>query len=68
MNELATMATVDELAAYLRVNRKTIYDAVKQGELPGARNLRGTIRIHTPTVLAWFATGESPVKQSRRSK
>lgn len=60
--------TVDECAAYLRVNRKTIYDAVKEGGLPGARNVRGTIRIHKPTVLAWFASGEVPVKQRKRAK
>ncbi len=60
--------TVDECAKYLRVNRKTIYDAVKRGELPGAQSIRGTIRIHRETVLAWFATGEAPAKQRKRTR
>lgn len=66
MNDIANdIMTVDELAAYMRVNRKTIYDAVAAGELPGARKLRGTIRIHKPTVLAWLETGELPKPKKR---
>jgi excisionase family DNA binding protein len=60
--------TVDETAAYMRVNRKTIYDAVKLGKFPGAQYVQGAIRIHRPTVVEWFATGEVPVKQRKRTK
>lgn len=60
--------TVEELAAYMNVNRKTIYDAIAAGELPGARKLRGTIRIHKPTVLAWLSEGESTPKQRKRQR
>lgn len=60
--------TVDECAEFLRVNRKTIYDAVRDGELPGAKNVRGTIRIHKPTVVEWLATGEVPVSKRKRAR
>ena len=48
------MLTVDELAALLRVEPKTIYRAVKLGEIPGARRLGRAIRIHRPTLLRWL--------------
>jgi len=60
--------TVDEAAEYLRVNRKTIYDAIKNGELPGAKSVRGTIRIHKPTVIAWLASEDVPLKQRKRTR
>lgn len=60
--------TVDEAATLLRLNRKTIYDAVKLGELPGARYVRGTIRIHKPTLLASFESMDVPSKQRKRSR
>jgi excisionase family DNA binding protein len=64
---VSDIITVDELAEYMKVNRKTIYNMVKEGELPGARRFRDTIRIHKPTVLAWIAAGEStPVQRKRR--
>lgn len=59
---------VDQIAECIGVNRKTIYDAVNAGELPGAQKLRGTIRIHKPTVLAWFELGYVPPTQQKRTK
>lgn len=59
--------TVDEAAAYLRCNTKTIYDAVKSGQLPGAVHLGRVIRIHKPTVDAWLVSGnELPKPRKRR--
>lgn len=65
---LAEFITVDECAALLRLNRKTVYDAVREGELPGAKTVRGTIRIRKETVLAWFASEGVPLKQQKRSR
>ncbi len=65
---MSDIITVDELAEYMKVNRKTIYDAVRDGELPGARKLRGTIRIHKPTVLAWLMSGEGSDKPRKRTR
>ena len=61
---LPAVLTVEELAAYLRVNRKTIYQAIAAGELPGARHIGGTIRICRDAVLTWLS-GEGRVSSSR---
>jgi excisionase family DNA binding protein len=56
--------TVDELAELLRVDRKTAYSAIAQGEIPGVRRIGRTIRISRDTVLIWL--GEGRVSRSRR--
>ncbi|MBK8999624.1 MAG: helix-turn-helix domain-containing protein [Myxococcales bacterium] len=58
--------TVDELAALLRVNRKTAYAAIKAGEIPGVRHIGGVIRAHRDTVLAWLQEGQARVPRPRR--
>ena len=45
--------TVDELAAFLRVDRKTAYAAIRAGEIPGVKRLGRVIRVYRPTVLEW---------------
>lgn len=67
-SELPDIMNVDELAEFMRVNRKTIYDMIKFGELPGAQSVRGTIRIRKQAVLAWLDAGGVPVKQRKRAK
>ena len=58
--------TVDEVAELLRVNRKTVYAAIKLGEIPGARRIGGAIRLHRTTVLTWSAAGQGRVSRGRR--
>jgi len=58
--------TVDELAALLRVNRKTVYDALARGDIPGARRIGATYRILRDAVLEWLASGQDRVSRSRR--
>jgi excisionase family DNA binding protein len=60
--------TVDELAALLRVNRKSIYEALSRGEIPGARRLGSTYRILRGAVLEWLASGQDRVARSRRNR
>jgi excisionase family DNA binding protein len=60
--------TVDELAALLRVNRKTVYDALSRGEIPGTRRLGATYRILRDAVLEWLASGQDRVARSRRNR
>jgi len=61
------IVTVEELAVYLRCNTKTIYDAIKLGQLPGAQRLGRVIRVHKPTVVAWLVSGnELPKPRKRR--
>ena len=62
-----SVLTVDELAALLRVNRKTVYDALARGEIPGARRIGRRYRILRDRVLEWLATGQGRVSRSRRS-
>jgi excisionase family DNA binding protein len=57
--------TVDELAALLRLNRKTVYDALARGEIPGARRIGATYRILRAAVLDWFASGQARVSRKR---
>lgn len=64
--ELSPVITVDELAALLRVNRKTAYAAIAAGEVPGVRRLGGAIRVHRDAVLAWLAEGQDRISHSRR--
>jgi excisionase family DNA binding protein len=52
---LPDVLTADEVAALLRVNRKTVYAAFKRGEIRGGRRIGGTIRFSRDRVLAWLA-------------
>ncbi len=67
-SELHEVMTVDEAAAYLRVNRKTIYDAVKRNEMPGAQWFGRAIRIRKEEVINSFVTGMLPAKQRKRTR
>ena len=57
--------TVDELAAEIGVNRKTLYNFIQMGFLPGVRRICGRITIHRPTVIEWYRTGKGAVPRSR---
>ena len=43
--------TVDEAARLLRVNRKTLYDAVRDGRVPGVIPMGRSIRIGCDALL-----------------
>jgi excisionase family DNA binding protein len=58
--------TVDELAALLRVERKTAYAAIARGEIPGVRRIGTRLRISRTAVLTWLAQGQGCVSRSRR--
>jgi excisionase family DNA binding protein len=63
-----SVMNVEELAALLRVNRKTVYEALSRGEIPGARRLGATYRILRGAVLDWLASGQDRVARSRRNR
>lgn len=48
--------TVREVAALLRLNRKTIYDAAARGELP-SRRVGRRVLISRAALVAWLASG-----------
>lgn len=66
---LPTVMTVEELAAYMRVDRKSIYEMVARRELPGAVRVGRMIRISTKAVMAWLEGGSPrrPVRSARRA-
>ncbi|MGK4001131.1 helix-turn-helix domain-containing protein [Sorangium sp. So ce1036] len=47
--------TPDELAAYLRISRKTVYGLIRDGVIPGVKRLKRILRIYRPAVLEWAA-------------
>jgi excisionase family DNA binding protein len=63
---LPEIFTVDELTALLRLNRKTTYEAIAAGKIPGAVRIGRTIRISRAAVLDWFRNGQGRVSRSRR--
>jgi excisionase family DNA binding protein len=60
--------TIEELATYLRLNHKTIRDAIGRGDIPGVRRFGGAVRIHRDTVVSWLASGQGRVVGSRRTR
>ena len=52
------VVTVDELAQYLRIDRKSIYAAIHSGRMPGAQRFGRTWRVSLPAVMKWLAKGE----------
>ena len=46
-------------------NRKTLYNFIRAGLLPGVRRICGRITIHRPTVIEWYRTGQGAVPRSR---
>jgi excisionase family DNA binding protein len=63
---LPPVLTVEELAAFLRVNHKTVREAIERGDVPGVRRLGTTIRVSRDTVLAWLSSGQGRVSRSKR--
>ncbi len=51
--------TVDEAAELLRINRKTLYDAVKINQVPGVVHVGRVIRIHRGALLSWCSGNSS---------
>ena len=61
------LITVDELAAMMGLNHKTVYAMIQDDQIPGVRRVRSrTIRIHRDTVLRWLATGQKGDSRPRR--
>jgi excisionase family DNA binding protein len=49
-----SVLTIDEAAKLLRVNRKTLYQAVKLGQVPGVVRLGRVIRLSRTALLHWM--------------
>ena len=61
---LPPVLTVDEVAAFLRFNRKTVYDAIQRKELP-ARKVGRCARILRTALLDWLQPKERVLRRRR---
>jgi excisionase family DNA binding protein len=55
---LPPVLTVEEVAELMRIDRKTAYAAIAEGEVPGVRRLGRCIRVSRDVLLRWLAEGE----------
>jgi excisionase family DNA binding protein len=53
--DIPTVMTVDELAQVMRLDKKTIYEQIAAGTLPGVRRCGRSLRIHRDTIMRWLA-------------
>ncbi len=63
---LPQILTVEEVADLMRVDRKTAYSAIADGEIPGVRRIGRCIRVSRDELLRWLADGQGDVRQGRR--
>jgi excisionase family DNA binding protein len=59
--------TVDDLAAYLRIDRQTVYRKFRRGELPGVRIGRA-IRFKREVVDGWLRTNSMAWGEAQREE
>ena len=52
--DLPMVMTVDEVASMLRLNRKTVYEMISKGQIPGVVRTGRKIRISRQAVLNWI--------------
>jgi excisionase family DNA binding protein len=55
-------------AGLMRVDRKTAYAAIAEGEVPGVRRLGRCIRVSRDVLLQWLAAGEGGRAQNQRRR
>ncbi len=61
--------TVEEAASLLRIDRKTLYEAIARGEVQGVRRIGSRVfRLRRTTLLEWLAQGQGRVPRSRGSR
>ena len=53
--------TVDEAAALLRVNRKTLYESIRLGQVPGVVRVGKSLRIHRASLVESTSPGKGRV-------
>ncbi len=58
--------TVEEAAALLRVNRKTLYESIRLGQVPGVIHLGRSIRIRRVVLLRWMPGHSGPALGEKR--
>jgi excisionase family DNA binding protein len=61
IDALPPVLTVDEVAEILRVDSKTVYEAISRGDFPGVIRVGRCIRIFRDAFLAWLQGGHIEV-------
>ena len=61
----ADIMTVDEVADYLRINKKTAYRLAADGKLPGFR-VGGAWRFQRGDIEDWIEREASPKKDEKK--
>ena len=54
-----------EVASLLRVDRKTLYEAVQRDEIPGVIRVGRCLRFHRDAVLSWLSPNSAPSPTKR---
>ena len=57
MSQHGEVLTVAEVAALLRVHRKTVYAAIQNDEIPGVIRIGARIRFSRNALLGWIRQG-----------
>ena len=52
--QLPEFLKATEVAALLRVNRNTIYEAVQRDEIPGVVRIGRVLRFRRDAIIAWI--------------
>ena len=66
-NGLPSVLTVEEVAELMRIDRKTAYAAVAEGDLPGVRRVGRCIRVSRDVLLQWLSM-EKPSSMERSKR
>jgi excisionase family DNA binding protein len=61
-DDLPPVATVKEIARFLRVRPHLVYAMHRRGQIPGGKRLGRSIRFSSKVVIAWLREGEDRAK------
>ena len=64
---LPPVLKAEEVAALLRINRKTLYEAVQRDEIPGAFRIGRCLRFHRDAVLTWLSPNTAAIPTPGRN-
>ena len=59
--------TVDEAATLLRVNRKTLYEAIRLGQVPGVVRLGKALRVRRDVLVGSSVGQGGPALKEKQS-
>ena len=62
-NQLPTLLTVDEAAAFPRKTRRALYSMVERGQIPGVIRLHRRLLFRADELLHWIDQKRAPSLQ-----